>query len=175
MDEEYELGSTTEEDPISEDEVRAEYEKRRPKKPKNLQEAVRADPSGYYGSLEGGSFSGGDLSNSSGRAERLKGTMTACSSSGPAQDPPVYSPHPISQAVPSSEYDQDEWKDVIAEAAKKAEKEKKAAKERAFEYECKAAWDHDPTFVQLRNEGKIDEAEAAFEVAVNLMRIKRGL
>jgi hypothetical protein len=172
MDEEYELGSSTEEDPMNEDEVRAEYEKRRPKKPKNLQQAVRADPSSYYGSLEGGSFSSGGLGNSRGRAERVESTMTASSSSGPAQSPPPYSsprPHP------SSHYDQDDWKDVIAEAAQKAEKEKKAAKERAFEFECKAAWDHDPTFVQLRSEGKTEEAETAFEVAVNLMRIKRGL
>jgi hypothetical protein len=172
MDEEYELGSTTEEDPMNEDEVRAEYEKRRPKKPKNLQQAVRADPSSYYGSLEGGSFSGGSLGNSRGRADRVKASMTASSSSGPAHGPPPnYSPQPR----PSSHYDQDDWKDVIAEAAQKAEKEKKAAKERAFEFECKAAWDHDPTFVQLRSEGKTEEAEAAFEVAVNLMRIKRGL
>jgi hypothetical protein len=157
---------------VNEDEVRAEYEKRRPKRPKNLQQAVRADPSSYYGSLEGGSFSSGGLSNSRGRAERVKATVTASSSSGPAQGPPPYSsPRPCS----SSHYDQDDWKDVIAEATQKAEKEKKAAKERAFEFECKAAWDHDPTFVQLRSEGKTEEAEAAFEVAVNLMRIKRGL
>jgi hypothetical protein len=171
MDEEYELGSTTEEDPMNEDEVRAKYEKRRPKKPKNLQQAVRADLSSYYGSLEGGSFSGDGLGNSRGRTERVKTTMTASSSSGPAQGPPpYYSPQPR-----PSHYDQDDWKDVIAEAAKKAEKEKRAAKERAFEFECKAAWDHDPTFVQLRSEGKTEEAEVAFEVAVNLMRIKRGL
>ena len=55
------------------------------------------------------------------------------------------------------------------------ERETMKARERAYKYEKKAAWEHDPLILSLRNQGKDQLAKEYMEEAGMLIRMRRGL
>jgi len=69
----------------------------------------------------------------------------------------------------------DNFADAIAEVAQQKAQREREAKEREFQQDKRKAWENNPILVDLRNQGRHEEAESIFNATCELVRMRRQL